>query len=219
MNSHMFLSLLGCHEMVAQYAALYRAAQGTVKPPGAAYQLHPGYFSVPKHLTSIDWLADHGAILHQVSTHALLTDDGQFIAEWTEPIVKACDFIRDACEHRHGMQGNLFATPLAFWLARQSVIDDEIVPGDLHLLRLCPSAWISDRDEAIFEKMPTVYGPVNLRVKKSSDGKTLAVAFTGNWHHPPGKIILHVPPLAGISKITVNGKRKSFATEIGLSRL
>lgn len=97
MNSHMFLSLLGYHKMVAKYSDIYRRYQGTIKPPGAAYRLHPGYFGSPKYLTSIDWLADHGAVLLQVSTEALLSGDPKFIAEWTEPIIKACDFIKDSC--------------------------------------------------------------------------------------------------------------------------
>ena len=413
MNSHMFLSLLGCNDMVAHYSALYRAEQGTVKPPGPGYALHPGYFSTPKHLASIDWLADHGAILQQVGAHALLSGDPKFIGEWIEPIVKACDFIKDACartghdgviglpppavatddgiptqavwslgwnykglttavrllkqlkhpragefealagnykaifvkayrersaeapkwadasgqshpvlpytlsktpmpfnscsdafyldggplvlvwaglldaadplmqscvkffregpntklrgtrfnplcrpvleheistcepcyswnivhswqlgdrprflegmyslfvgalsqqtyiscEHRHGMQGNLFATPTAFWLARQSVIDDEIAPGELHLLRLCPSAWLTADREAVFEGMPTLYGPVNLRCKTSADGRTLQVRFSGQWREAPREVVLHSPPLPGLEEIEVNGER------------
>jgi hypothetical protein len=121
-----------------------------------------------------------------------------------------------SCEHRHGMQGNLFATPLAFWLARQSVIDDEITPGELHLLRMCPSARISDRDEAVFENMPTLYGPVSLRVKKLADHQTLTVSFTGNWRAKPTRVVLHVPPVEGVSQIMVNGVAKPFARQIEL---
>src|SRR5690606_32070840 len=80
MVSHMFLDLLGYHEAVARYLELFRTNQGTVKPPGPAYDLHPGYYSTPKNLTAIDWLTDHGAVLHQVCTHALLTADRAFIA-------------------------------------------------------------------------------------------------------------------------------------------
>jgi hypothetical protein len=121
-----------------------------------------------------------------------------------------------SCEHRTGMQGNLFATPLAFWLARQSVIDDEIAPGELHLLRLCPSAWITDRDEGVFEHMPTVFGPVNLRAKKSQDGKTLQITFSGNWRSKPDKVVLHVPSVEGLSNVTINGKDQRFAKQIVL---
>jgi hypothetical protein len=111
-----------------------------------------------------------------------------------------------ACEHRNGMQGNLFSTPLAFWMARQAVIDDEISPGELHLLRLCPSAWLSSERESVFEKMPTLFGVVNLRCKKSADGKTLHVQFQGTWHDAPKKIVLHSPPLPELKTIIVNGR-------------
>jgi len=95
MTSHMFLSLLGYHETVHKHLELFRKNQGTVKPPGKSYDLHPGYYSTPKTLTAFDWLTDHGAILHQVSTHAILSQDEAFIRDWTESIVKACDFIKD----------------------------------------------------------------------------------------------------------------------------
>jgi hypothetical protein len=412
MNSHMFLSLLGRHDLVERYSDIFLKHQGKIKAPGPVYALHPGYFGTPRYLTSIDWLTDHGAVLLQVSTDALLTRNEQFTAKWTEPIVKACEFLKDycaktnhdgvigllppavatdeiipnqaiwnlawsykgltkavqllqaikhpranefdafakqfkntfvkayreaasraprwkdssgreypkppalfskgeppyhvysdafyldtgpmvlvwsgllpaddplmqasakffregpnwklkgprfnpihrpvlehemstcepcyswnvvhswelgdrenylqgmyslfagslsqqtyiACEHRHGMQGNLFSTALAFWMARQAVIDDDISPGELHLLRLCPSAWLSSERESVFEKMPTVFGPVNLHCKRSADKKTLHVQFEGKWHNAPGKIVLHSPPLPELETIVVNGK-------------
>lgn len=412
MTSHMFLSLLGYHDAVARHADLFLKNQGTVKPPGPAYSQHPGYFSTPKTLTAFDWLSDHGAILHQVCTHALLSGDTAFIRRWIGPIVKACDFLKDmcartdhdgvkgllppavatdeliptqgipnlswnykgltsavrllrqlhhpraaefeafarqfrntfrtayhelaakgpqwtdsagkkhpkppvtlsskpmpfhpfteafyldggpmslvwaglldaddelmrsvvdffrhgpnrrlygtrfnplsrpvlnreisscepcyswnifhswqladrprflegvyslftgavsqqtftGCEHRHGIQGLMAPTAFAFTLARLSVLDDEIAPGEIHLLRLCPLAWISDREETVFDKMPTAYGPVNLRFKKSADGKTLQVTFRGDWRNRPHKVVLHTPPLPGLETLVVNGK-------------
>ncbi|WP_262249630.1 hypothetical protein [Parapedobacter soli] len=412
MTSHMFLSLLGYHESVGRHLELFRKNQGTVKPPGPAYDLHPGYFSTPKTLTAFDWLTDHGAILHQASTHALLSRDPVFIANWTDPIVKACDFIKDmsaktdfegvkgllppavatdelfpiqavwniawnfkglhtavnflqaighpradefsdfeanfkstfvteyrklvaqgetwidnngnvrpkpptnltleptpqhpftdafyldtgpmvlvwaglmdaddpimrstvdffrhgpnrdfystrfnplsrpylnreistcepcyswnvfhswqlndrkhfleglysllvgatsqqtfiSCEHRHGIQGTLFATPLAFTMMRLAMIDDEIEDNALHLLRLCPDAWLSPTEETVFENMPTKYGVVNLRANVSADYKTLHVSFSGNWVKQPERVNLHIP--AGkFDKIIVNGKK------------
>lgn len=92
----MLLDTLGRHEAVDRYLEIFRATQGTVKPPGPAYADHPGYFATPKSLTSIDWLSDHGAVLHAVCHHALLTDDRAFIDRWIEPILRACDFIRSA---------------------------------------------------------------------------------------------------------------------------
>ncbi|HZY61842.1 MAG TPA: hypothetical protein VFE38_04885, partial [Edaphobacter sp.] len=97
MTTHMFLDLLGYNECVARHVELFRKHQGSVKPPGPSYELHPGYFSTPKSLTAFNWLTDHGAILHQVATHALLSGDSEFVSRWTEPIVKGCDFIKDSC--------------------------------------------------------------------------------------------------------------------------
>lgn len=385
-----------------------------MKPPGPSFTQHPGYFSTPKTLTSIDWLTDHGAILEILSRHALLTGDQKFIDEWLEPILKGCDFIKDSCaatnhigvkgvmppavatdngvpsqaiwnqawtykglttsiqllkklhhpratefekfasefqkkfhaaflaqtakqptwtapggepfpvlpanlipppvhhvfddaflldtgplclpwsglleandplmqsfaeffrvgpnnllrgpqtaaitravlrheiascepcyswnivnswktgdrphfiegmyslfagaispqtfincEHRNAMYGNVFVAPLMTWALRQAVIDDQLVPGELHLLRLVPLAWISEKEETVFENMPTEYGPVNLRFKKSADGKTLDISFHGQWREQPRKIILHSPPVPGLTKIRLNGKQHS----------
>jgi hypothetical protein len=419
MISHMCLDLLGYHDVVARNLELYKANQGTVRPPGPGYTLHPGYFSTPKTLTSIDWLSDHGAILEALSRHALLTGDQKFIQEWLQPIIKGCDFIKDSCaatnhsgvkgvmppavatdsgvpsqaiwneawtfkglttaiqllkkvhhpraaefeafaadfkskfhaaflaqtakeptwvapdgkaypilpanlipppthhvydaaflldtgplclpwsglwdahdplmhsfadffrygpnnklrgpqtgaisravlrheisscepcyswnivnswqtgdrerflegmyslfagaispqtfincEHRNAMYGNVFVAPLMTWCLRQSVIDDQLAPGELHLLRLVPAAWISDKEETSFENMPTEYGPVTLRFRRSADGKTLEVKFRGTWRDRPGKIILHAPPLTGLKKIRINGKNYGAKGEI-----
>jgi hypothetical protein len=420
MNNHMFLSLLGYHELVAHYSELFRGHQGTVKPPGPSYEKHPGYFSTPAHLTSFDWLSDHGAILTQVSTEALLSGDPAFSQEWAEPVVKGCEFIRDvcaqtnhpgvkglmppavatdedipmqavwnmawnyrglvtavrflesinhprapefaafakqfkatfnreyrergrnsprwtdasgrqrlepptaltqapghiftegfyldtgplvlvwsglldandelmrdsldffrngpnrllygtrfhplcrpiltheisscepcyswnifhswqlgdrprfleglyslfagslsqntyiSCEHRHGMQGNLFSTGTFFALARLSMLDDQIKPGELHLLRLVPSAWVSSERETILENMPTEYGPVSLRFKKSADGKRLDLTFEPQWRQKPKKVVLHVPPELGLEKVRINGKVRAARPEIEL---
>ena len=422
MVSHMFLDQMGCFDMTKKYSEVFYKNQGTVKPPGVAFKLHPGYFSTHKILTSIDWLTDHGAVMHQLATHGLLTGDKEFIDYWTKPLEKACDFIieysettghggvegllppavatddmipiqaiwniawnykgmvttvrlfekighpkaavyRDflkkfketfvreyrkiaeegprwtdsqgrerykpstvmsnapmkyhiyndafyldtgpmvlvwaelmdpddpimvdivdffregpnwklwktmyhaidrallvhemstcepcyswnifhswklgdrqrflegmysimvgaisqntyiSCEHREGIQGNLFAFPLAFYLAKLSVIDDQISYGDLHLMRLCPHAWISSKEETRFEKMPTEFGPVNLKFRRSDDGKTLHVTFSADWREKPRKIILHVPQMPGLETIVVNGKSYSGVKEINL---
>jgi len=419
MTSFMFLDLLGYFETVERHVELFRKHQGSVKPPGPSYQLHPGYFSTPRTLTAFDWLTDHGAILHQVSTHALLSEDQSFVSRWTEPIVKGCDFIMDSCaitnhdgvpgllppavatdeiiptqavyslawhykglrsavrllkrtgharagefdefsngfkstfvkafrersasvpqwtdasgvkrpkppttlsskpmrfhpfsdafyldggpmilvwagllpagdelmrasvaffregpdtqlygyrsnplarpilvheistcepcyswnifhswqladrprfleglyslflgslskqtyiaaEHRHGIQCTQCATYLAFNLARLSVIDDEIVENELHLLRLCPTAWLTSTSDSVFEKMPTLYGLVNLRFRLSDDKKTLSIVFSGDWREKPSKIIVHTPAL-GLEHVIVNGKRQPARTQI-----
>ena len=96
MGAHMLLDLLGWHEFTAENLEIFRTYQGTTKPPGASYGLHPGYLGAPKQLSSIDWLTDHGSVLHSVALHALLTDDEAFVARWTEPVLKACAFLKEA---------------------------------------------------------------------------------------------------------------------------
>ncbi|MGH9585480.1 MAG: hypothetical protein ACRD3F_00895 [Acidobacteriaceae bacterium] len=412
MTSHMFLDLLGYGECVERHMEIFRKFQGTVKPPGPTYEMSPGYFCTPKTLTAYNWLSDNGAILLQASTHALLTNDAAFIQRWTDPIVKSCDFIKNACartnhngvkgllppavatdeliptqavwsiawnykgltaavrllkrihhpraeefarftdaqkalfaralrehseqapqwtdsqgkkhfmvadsftpntathifdaatyldtgplvlvwaglmdaddelmrscvqffregpstklygyrpdpldrgvliheistcepcyswnnfhswqrsdresflegmyslfmgalsqqtligcEHRSGVQGNIFPLPMAFTMARLAVIDDELSENELHLLRLCPSAWIRTGEETVFEKMPTIFGRASLKFRLMEKGRNLNVTFCGQWRQRPGKVILHLPPVAGISSITVNGRR------------
>lgn len=419
MTAHMFLSLLGYHESVARHIELFRKHQGSVKPPGPSYEIHPGYFSTPRTLTAFDWLTDHGAILLEVSTHALLSNDSRFISDWTPSILKACDFIQDsckrtdhdgvpgllppavatddliptqtvyalawnykglcsavrllkridhpraaefdefakryqktfadafheraanapqwtdasgqkrrkppttlstkpmphhsfsdafyldggpmvavwagllnagdelmrdcvqffregpdtllygvnsnplsrpvllheisscepcyswnivnswqlndrprflegvyslfggamsqqtysACEHRHGIQTCQCPTYFGFYLARLSVIDDELAERELHLLRLCPLAWIKDGEDTVFERMPTLYGQVNLRFRLADAGKTLTVTFSGNWRSTRPRVVLHAPPLA-LERITVNGKSHPARNQI-----
>ncbi|GAB3419899.1 hypothetical protein [Flindersiella endophytica] len=410
MVSHMFLDLFGYHDVVARHSEIFHANQGSVKPPGQAYEKHPGYLSTPKTLTSFDWMCDHGAVLHQLAYHALLTDDEDFIAHWIEPIVRACDFIKDACattghdgvpgllppavatdellevvsvwnqgwcylglrssvrllhrlghpragefaefaemfkqrtveayraraaeaprwtdpsgvrhpvpqanlvepakahpfgdlvlldagamflvytglmdaadplmrsaveffrvgpntrlyglrpnpidrpvliheqssgeqcyswnifhswqlgdrsrylegmyglltggisdqtyiasEHRHGMYGNLCATGLITWLLRHAVIDDSLAEGELHLLRLCPLAWLSDTEDTYFERMPTLYGPVSLRFRRSGD--ELLVTYDGQWRREAPRVVVHRPPVPGLRALIVNGQR------------
>ena len=427
MLSHMFIDQIGHFDMTKKYSEIFFHNQGSVKPPGDAYQLHGGYFSSPKTFTSVDWLTDHGAVMLQLATHGLLSGDKEFIDRWGGPLEKACDFIMEysaatghggiegllpaavatdesipvqaiwnlawnykgmlaavrlfektghpkaaeykaflnrfketfvreyrklaeagarwtdsqgrerymppmnmgkaskdygthvfyldcgplvlvwaelmepddplmvdtadffregpnwklstgtqsnsvthnavdgsllihematcepcyswnvfhswklgdrqkfltgmysimvgalsqntyiSCEHRHAVQGTQFAFPLAFYLAKLSVIDDQIAYGDLHLLRLCPHAWITSEEETVFEKMPTEFGPVNLKFRRSADGKTLDVSFSADWREKPGQIILHVPQMPGLERIVVNGKSYSRVREINLA--
>lgn len=421
-QSHMFIDQMGYHELTAQYSEIFMKNQGTIKAPGKAYYLHPGYYGSPKTLTSFDWLSDHGAILLQVSTSGLLSGNKEFIEHWMPSIVAACDFIKDmsaitehdgvkgllppavatddlietqalwniawnykglvaavklmksighpraqefanfaaqtkilfqqtyreqvekgdrwidaqgkeryrppttlsgekrlghafseafyldtgpmvlvwaglmdandpimkditdffrygpnikyytpiyncvwrpslqheistcepiyswnvfhswqlgdrdkflegmyslfvgalsqntyiSCEHRHGMQGQLGVAGIAFQLAKLAVVDDQIAQGELHLLRLCPQAWISSEEKSIIENIPTEYGPVDLKFYKSKDGKTLNVSFNPRWHGKAPKVILHPVPVADIEKVVVNNKTYNSIKEIVL---
>jgi len=411
MLSFMFMDPLGQFNSTKKYSDIFLKNQGSVKPPGSAYNFDSGYYSTPKTLTSINWLTDHGAVLLQVANHAVLSGDKEFISHWLPSILKACDFLKKAsaitgfdgvqnllppavgtddgletqnlwsiawnykglttavkllkqvkhpraaefekfsanfksvflknyyeivktgrtwidnsgnkrylpstiltnkpqpyhvfsdafyldtgpmilvwaglmnaddpimkdivdffrngpnkkmwptlyyaldppwlnreistcepcyswnvfhswqlderdnflqgmyslyagalsqntyisCEHRDGIQGNLFATPLAFYLTRLAVIDDQIKENELHLMRICPLTWVTSTEETIFENMPTEFGQVTLRFIKSSDEKTLNVKFKSNWRYKPKKVVLHIPPVSGLQTVKVNG--------------
>ncbi len=114
---------------------------------------------------------------------------------------------RISCETRGGITGNVFAAPLAIYLARIALIDDEFKANQLHLLRLAPLAWLRPGDEGVYDRVPTIYGPVSLRTKVSKDGKTLDIAYEGKFRIPPKKVILHIPPMPGLKTVKVNGKK------------
>lgn len=404
----MILDGLGHHGAADKYLEIFRQEQGTITPPGKAYRKHPGYLATPRRFTSIDWLTDHGAILYAAARHALVTDDQQFIARWTNPILKACEFIRDSraatghggvegilllgvptdsgiaeqsvwsdgwnykglvtavrllrrihhpraeefareaadyretfqrairaamphmpewtdadgrshrfvptalpkggdlkfpfyldtgplflvygelmpaddelmrsareyfragpnrrtydlkgawhqpvslqhelsscepcyswnvfhswqaadrekflegmyslfggalsrhtsigCEHRGGVSGTLFSVPLPVELARLSVIDDQIEPGRLHLLRLVPLAWLRGDRPTVFERVPTEFGPVTLHFQLQENGHRLFLAFEPRFRNPPQGIAVHVPPLDGLTEVAIDGR-------------
>ena len=113
----MFLDPMGRFDLTERYTDIYARYQGTEVAKGPSYQLHPGFFSVPPHVESVDWMSDHGAIMYQVATHGLISGDKPFIDKWTEPLVKACDFIVD-----------------------NSLAEHPGIPG------LLPAAWASDEE-------------------------------------------------------------------------
>ncbi|MEA2062271.1 MAG: hypothetical protein U9P14_01115, partial [Gemmatimonadota bacterium] len=111
-----------------------------------------------------------------------------------------------SCETRHGIYGNIFASPLLVDLVRLSVIDDEIAENELHLLRLVPLAWLRTDFETKFESMPTEFGPVTIRFKLTGDRKALEVFFSSGFRIQPKKIVLHVPPVEGLAEVIINGR-------------
>lgn len=114
-----------------------------------------------------------------------------------------------SCETRGGMTGNVFAAPLAIYLMRLSMIDDQIEPGELHLLRLASPVWLASGESCEFVHMPTEYGPVTLKTRVSRGGQ-LKVEFTGEFRRLPGKKVLHIPP--GVKGVTVNGAKTDVSS-------
>lgn len=104
-----------------------------------------------------------------------------------------------------------------FYAMKLSVIDDALNPKELHLLRLVPKAWVTSNYLTRFENIATEFGPVDLKFKLSEDGKALDVTFAGDWRHKPTRVVLHAPPVPGLSKIVVNGEEHPASGEIELT--
>lgn len=420
------LDTLGYHSATAKYLEMFKQTQGTVTPPGDAFERHAGFLSTPKELCAIPWLTYHGSILWSIAEHVLLRGDDAVTKHWTETIVKACDFIKDArritahdgvsglmppgaasdsqeqfqgvwtdgwmykglttavrllrrvghpraeefaaeaqdykatfhkairekvssmptwtdgkgnrhhhvplamnqtddraalhhcfyldtgalslvfaglldaddpiiqslllwlregpyrrfyrhdamwsqapqlrheistaephyswnthCSHRAGDRqrflegmyslfaggaisretfiggetrggqfGGLWSQCHAIRLARLSVIDDQFNTDELHLLRLMPLAWLRSDTETRFERVPTEFGPVTLKVRTSEDGRALLVSFTAQFKYPPKRVILNVPPMVGLRETVLNNSPLAWdgkAEEIMLS--
>jgi hypothetical protein len=111
-----------------------------------------------------------------------------------------------SCESRGGITGNVFSAPLAVYLTRLAVVDDQIEPGVLHLLRLVPVTWLSPDRQTRFESMPTEFGPVTVRFQLKDGGQSLDISFSPRFRRPPDKILLHVPPLGTLQEVSVNGR-------------
>jgi hypothetical protein len=108
------------------------------------------------------------------------------------------------CEHRNNIWGLVrshFVEDI-----KLCVIDEEIEEGQLHLLRLVPKAWIRSDYLTRFEKIATEFGPVTLKFKLTNDGRNLDLTYEPTFRSAPTKVVLHVPPISGIERITVNGK-------------
>jgi hypothetical protein len=110
------------------------------------------------------------------------------------------------CETRDGITDTVFAAPLAAYMARLAVVDDEIEPDNLHLLRLAPLAWVTAKEQTRFENMPTTFGPVTIKWRLAADGAALHVDYAPRFRRTPKSVVLHVPPVAGVTKVVVNGK-------------
>lgn len=113
-------------------------------------------------------------------------------------------------ETRGGVYGVLFGHGLATYLARLSVIDDQVEERALHLLRLAPRAWLLPGRWTRFDRMPTELGPVTLHFRVARDGKTLEVRLRAAFRFLPRKVVLHVPPLEGVRAVRLNGSRLAW---------
>lgn len=109
------------------------------------------------------------------------------------------------CETRRGVMGFTPCLPEVY-MARAAVVDDKVRLGELRLLRFMPLAWLRTDREAIFENVPTYYGPVTLRAQLAQGGRELAVGYSPRYRETPERVVLHVPPVKGLTRITLNGQ-------------
>ena len=63
----------------------------------------------------------------------------------------------------HARCGRITHADTPFYMTRLAVIDDLIADHELHLLRICPLAWVTAERETKFLNMPTAFGPISLR--------------------------------------------------------
>ena len=111
------------------------------------------------------------------------------------------------CEHRHGIWSLPAPGALMFYAMKLAVIDDQLEPGQFHLLRLCPDAWLSEEQQTVFENIATESGPVTLRFKVADGGKALDVEWEPHFRSQPQGVQLHVPEIEGLEAVVVNGER------------
>jgi hypothetical protein len=119
------------------------------------------------------------------------------------------------CESRGGHSGDMFVGPLATHLARLAMLDDRIAPGELHVLRLMPHAWLRADHESRFEQMPTEFGPVSVRVRLAAHNRTLEVGLETRFRTVPSRVFLHIPPVKELSQVVLNGKSLRWNPETG----
>jgi len=114
------------------------------------------------------------------------------------------------CETRGGVKGLSCPFALAFDLALRSVVDDQLEPDALHLLRLVPPDWIAAEEEFKFGRLATEFGPVSLHVHRKGSA-LLDVAFEGARRSVPQTAYLHIPPLEGLTTLRFNGQEIAVA--------
>jgi hypothetical protein len=120
-----------------------------------------------------------------------------------------------ACETRGGVTGVIGGT-LATWMARLAVVDDQLQEGELHVLRMMPVAWLM-ASGSVFDKMPTEFGPVSIKVCLQDGGETLEVECSAQFKIIPQQIWLHVPPIDGLAAVRLNGRDTGWA--VGQERI
>jgi hypothetical protein len=87
-------------------------------------------------------------------------------------------------------------------LVRNMMVREE--DNDLHLFSCLSPEWIKDGMSLVVHRAPTNFGQVNADWNFSANQAVLTM--DNNFHHPPEKLILHIPWFMNVSSSSVDGK-------------
>jgi hypothetical protein len=74
-------------------------------------------------------------------------------------------------------------------------------------IRLPPAAWLRGDHLTGFERIATASGRVTLRLRLADGGRTLDITFEPAFRDRPRRVLLHVPALAGLERLVINGRK------------
>ena len=114
------------------------------------------------------------------------------------------------CETRRGITA--VGGHIGICAIRLSVVDDLVELNVLHV-RLVPQAGLVPGRPTRFDRIPTVFGPVSVRLEMSEAGSALRIEYGCSLHHRPAKVVLHVRSVESILSDRIKGK--SYETSRG----
>ena len=84
---------------------------------------------------------------------------------------------------------------------------------ELHLLEGLPRAWVRPGGEVRFREVPTTFGPIDLKLTVSSDGKSARIEVGPPKREPPAKIVVHTEHFGRpVKEVRLDGKELSGAS-------
>lgn len=75
----------------------------------------------------------------------------------------------------------------------------------LVLLAGAPMAWLEPGACVAFDRMPTLFGRLDLRAEVAADDQRVDVVLEASWHESPDGVLLHLNRPARIRRVTLNG--------------
>ena len=105
------------------------------------------------------------------------------------------------------MDRNLQAVAPAIYATRLAVVDNQIQEGELASLAHGAAGVVADRPpDAVREHADRVRSRFPSGSSSAPMPETLEIAYDAAYRQTPRHVYIHVPPLRGLSRVTVNGK-------------